>query len=92
MKLSSKFRQRTVALTDRILEECLRGQPADIAMHAVMLTLAYLAQHHWEDPRQALTNAHERVAGLVDTLRYRPGRVCPQGQDWKRMIRARQRA
>jgi len=86
-KTSPEYRQKCVALADRV-EDCLRGQPIDIAMHALALVMAGLALR-WEDSDTVLADNYERVTSLLHTARFDLGSVCPQGQDWikKRTVR-----
>jgi hypothetical protein len=90
---SPEYRQKAVALADRV-EDCLRGQPVDVAMHALALTMAALALRWEEDSHKVLADTYERVTNLLHTARNNSESVCPQGREWikKRMIRARQRA
>jgi hypothetical protein len=83
---SPEYRQKCAALADRV-EDCLRGQPIDLAMHTLALVMAGLALR-WEDSDKVLADTYERVTSLLHKARNNSGGVCPQGHDWikKRMI------
>src|SRR5262249_54090359 len=87
IKTSPEDRQKSVELADRV-EDCLRGQPVGVAMHALALTMAAVALR-WEDPNEVLADNYERVTNLLHTARNNSESVCPQGQEWikKRMTR-----
>jgi hypothetical protein len=84
---SPEYRQACVALAGR-LEDCLRGQPCDVAMHTLALVMTGLALR-WEDSDAVLADSYERVTNLLHKARHNLEGVCPQGRDWlkKRMTR-----
>ena len=86
MKASPEDRQKSVELADRV-EDCLRGQPIGVAMHALALTMTAVALR-WEDSHKVLADTYERVTNLLHTARNNSESVCPQGRDWlkKRMV------
>ena len=83
---SPEYRQKAVALADRV-EDCLRGQPCDVAMHALALVMAGVALRWEEDSDKVLADTYERVVNLLHKARSNSESVCPQGQEWikKRM-------
>lgn len=78
---SSEYRQKVVALADRV-EDCLRGQPADLAMHALAMAQVSIALRCWEEPEEALTYVRERAANLLYKARRHQKGICPQGRAW----------
>jgi hypothetical protein len=76
MSTSPEYRQKCVALAER-LEDCLRGQPANLVTHALALTLVSMALR-WEDPDEALIVVRERAADLLHKAPEvpSPGRWC----------------
>jgi hypothetical protein len=84
---SPEYRQKCVALADRV-EDCLRDQPVNLAMHALALVMAALALRWEEDSHKVLADTYERVTNLLHTARNNSESVCPQGQEWikRRML------